>query len=727
MSSILKYLFILILSIGSILLNAQKKNNNFKLHIHKTTRQVVIDGKMNEAAWQDAETASSFFMVLPMDTSKALVNTEVKMTYDKENLYIIAICSLPKKEPYMVESLRRDFVFGKNDNFIFFLDPFNDLTNGYTFGANAAGAQWDGMLYEGGKADLNWDNKWISVVKNYDDKWIFEAAIPFKTIRYKKGIAEWGVNFSRLDITAAEKSSWAPVPRQFPTASLAYTGRLIWDQPLPAPGLNLSVIPYALAGISKDYSLKTKPIWRKEIGADAKITLTSSLNLDLTVNPDYSQVEVDKQVTNLDRYELFFPEKRQFFLENNDLFGNFGFANIRPFFSRRIGLGVPISFGARLSGNIDKNWRIGIMDMQTKKQNETALPAQNFSVMALQRKLFARSNIRLLFINKQSLNYEPGKDSSKPQYNLYNRNVGAEYNLASSNNLWTGKLMLLKSFAPARNDNSFTHAVSLQYNNRHWLLSWQHEFVGKHYSAEVGYVPRVNYIRFYPNAGYLFFPRRSIVLSHGPRYFGSYYYNTSFKKTDNENILLYIFNLRDQSIFDVWLGNDYVQLLQPFDPTNSGKDSLAAGTLHRWKAWGIEYFSKPQRLLTYSISTRVGGYYANGSRYNFNADIGYRFQPYAGITLSTVYNRIQLPQPWGNTTFWLIGPRIDLTFTNKLFLTTFIQYNKQQKNINLNARLQWRYHPASDLFLVYTDNYYSSPLFVRNRAFVIKLTYWWNN
>ena len=143
----------------------------------------------------------------------------------------------------MVESLRRDFNFGKNDNFIFFLDPFNDLTNGYTFGANAAGAQWDGALYEGGKNDLNWDNKWESVVKNYEDKWIFEAAIPFKTIRYKKGITQWGVNFSRMDITAAEKSSWAPVPRQFPTAALAYTGQLVWDQPLPSPGLNLSLIP----------------------------------------------------------------------------------------------------------------------------------------------------------------------------------------------------------------------------------------------------------------------------------------------------------------------------------------------------------------------------------------------------------------------------------------------------------------------------------------------------
>ncbi|RZL97287.1 MAG: hydrolase, partial [Pedobacter sp.] len=207
----------------ALLLNAQKKNKRFELHIHKTTESMHIDGEMNETAWQTADVAGNFHMVLPMDTSHSRVNTEIRMTYDGQNLYIMAVCHLIKPGPYRIESLRRDFTFGKNDNFIFFLDPFNDLTNGYTFGANAAGAQWDGMLFEGGKADLNWDNKWVSAVKNYTDKWIFEAAIPFKTIRYKKGISEWGINFSRLDITQAEKSAWAPVPRQFPTASLAYT------------------------------------------------------------------------------------------------------------------------------------------------------------------------------------------------------------------------------------------------------------------------------------------------------------------------------------------------------------------------------------------------------------------------------------------------------------------------------------------------------------------------
>ena len=177
----------------------------------------------------------------------------------------------------------------------------------------------------------------------------------------------------------------------------------------------------------------------------------------------------------------------------------------------------------------------------------------------------------------------------------------------------------------------------------------------------------------------------------------------------------------------MWVNNDYIKLLQPFDPTNSNKDSLASGTVHHSKACGFDIFSKPQRLFTYSFTTRFGGYYANGRLYTITADLGYRFQPFVSITLSTVYNHIQLPQPWNTVTYWLVGPRIDVTFTNKLFLTSFIQYNSQQKNININTRFQWRYRPASDLFLVYTDNYYSSPLFIRNRAFVLKFTYWWNS
>lgn len=722
----MKYLFLFAFLLPGSPVFAQKINNAYKLRIAETRAPVVVDGLLEEDAWKNAEPAKDFFMVSPMDTSFAKVLTEVRMSYDKDNLYISAICYQPNARSYAVESLRRDFAYTKNDNFILILDPFDDQTNGFTFGVNAAGAQWDGLIFNSNGYDLSWDNKWYSEVKHYDDRWVFEASIPFKSIRYKKGIKTWGINFSRLDIKVPEKSAWAKIPRQFNVASLAFTGNLLWDNPPPDAGTNVSVIPYVLGGLTKNYQTNTSAKFKKEIGADVKIGITSSLNLDLTINPDFSQIEVDRQVTNLDRFELFFPERRQFFLENADLFANFGYSTIRPFFSRRIGLGVPIEFGARLSGSLDKNWRIGAMDMQTKSIDETGLPAQNFAVLALQRRVFSRSNIRFMFVNKQSVNYSALENPGKPAFNLYNRNVGLEYNLASSNNRWVGKSMFLKSFSPQKNSDDLVHAANLQYTTKKWLLSWQHESVGENYTAEVGYVPRTDYFKINPKLNYLFFPKAGKVLNHGPVFSSTYFFNRSFKTTDNESMLGYKFTQRSQSVFEVWASNNYIRLQRPFDPVNTGKGSLATGTEHVWKAGGFNYASEPQKMYTYSLSGQYGGYFANGNRLNLASDLGYRFQPYVNIAMSTSYNHIVLPQPWGVTNFWLLGPRTDFTFSNKLFLTTFVQYNNQQKNINLNTRFQWRYKPASDLFLVFTDNYYPSPFAVRNRALVLKFTYWWN-
>lgn len=706
--------------------SAQKINDRYELAIRKTSTPVSVDGLGDDAAWQEAAVARDFFMVLPMDTSFANVKTEVMMSYDDHAIYVLAICHKAKPGPYVVESLRRDFNFGKNDNFLFFFDPFDDRTSGFSFGTNAAGAQWDGFIYEGGKMDLSWENKWISAVKNYDDRWVMEAAIPFKSIRFKKGVMKWGLNFSRNDLRANEKSAWAPVPRQFPTVSLAYTGNLVWDVAPPATGSNISLIPYVLGGVSRSYEKNTPAAYKKEIGGDAKISVTSSLNLDLTVNPDFSQVEVDKQVTNLDRFELFFPERRQFFLENADIFGNVGYTNIRPFFSRRIGLDVPIQFGARLSGRINKDWRMGVMDMQTKGVEERDLPAQNFAVVSLQRKVFSRSNIGFLFVNKQSLNYTPDNDPATPKYNAYNRNFGLEYNLASPGNFWTGKMLLFKSFSPDVTEKTISHAANLNYTSRHWALGWQHEYVGKNYAAEVGYVPRTGYIKFNPQLGYLFFPKSSPVLSHGPIALSNYYMDESFHSTDHETSVAYKLNFRNQAILTGMLTRNYVKLLKPFDPTNTGMDSLEVGSEHNFNGFSLEYFSRPQRLFTVYGYGRYGGYYANGKRLQLTAELGYRFQPFVSIIMSATYNNLSLPQPWGDRSFWLVGPRLDVTMTNKLFFTAFGQYNEQTKNFNLNTRFQWRYKPASDFFIVYTDNYLPENLSIRNRALVVKFTYWFS-
>ena len=194
--------------------------------------------------------------------------------------------------------------------------------------------------------------------------------------------------------------------------------------------------------------------------------------------------------------------------------------------------------------------------------------------------------------------------------------------------------------------------------------------------------------------------------------------------------------LRSQSVLTSAIGSDYVRLLQPFDPTNSGRPKLEAGSLHRWKFWNTKFDSKPQSVFRYGFSSLYGGYYARGTRLNLTGTIGYRFQPFVSLAGAASYNDIRLPQPWGHTTFWLVGPRFDITLTNTLYFTAFVQYNEQQNNMNVNTRVQWRYKPASDVFLVWTDNYlpdYLQPgqnlpgLFtVKNRALVLKWTYWWN-
>lgn len=705
---------------------AQKKNAAYNIHIQKTEETFTIDGKGDEATWQKAEPANDFFMVLPMDDRKATQPSEVKMAYDDKHLYLLATFFKTPGNTFVVESLRRDFSFGGNDNFLLFMDPFNNQTTGFSFGANAYGAQWDGTMSNGGSVDLNWDSKWVSEVQHYEDKWVVEMAIPFKSIRYEKGVKEWGINFSRLDISTNEKSSWTPIPRQFPTASLAFTGNLVWDNPPPDQGLNYSLIPYVLGtvgdssidGITYDNDFK--------VGGDVKLGLSSSLNLDLTINPDFSQVDVDRQVANLTRFELFFPERRQFFLENADLFSSFGYETIRPFFSRRIGLGVPIIAGARVSGNLNRNLRLGLMDMQTEKVDETGLPSQNFAVLSLQQKVFSRSNIGLMFVNKESMDYEALADSLKTTYTKFNRNLGLEYNLASSDNKYTGKLFMLKSFGPESTENGFAQGAHLAYSSRQWNWRVQQEYISKNFVSEVGYVPRTNYINFNGSAGYLFLPASETVVSHGPTFSGQYYFDPSMHTTDYLSILGYQVNFLNRSSFNLNLFNEYVELLAPFDPTNTDQEELATGTRHHWNGVYMEYSSKPKSLFTYSFASRLGRYFSSGYRTNLNAQFGYRFQPYVSLGATLSYNNLDLPSPWYTTDFWLVGTEAYITFTNKLFWSNLFQYNEQSRNFSLNSRFQWRYTPASDLFLVFNSNEQLSPLEGKVWSLTLKMTYWFN-
>lgn len=713
----------LLLLLISQLAWSQKFNKDYVLKIGKTSEEIVLDGQLNESIWETADLAKNFSMILPQDDRKATQFSEVRMAYDDKNIYLAVIFfNNTVKGDYVVESYKRDFSFGKNDNFLVAIDPFNNMTTGFAFGLNAYGAQWDGTMYDGRSVDLNWDTKWYSEVAFDEEKWTAEIAIPFKSIRYNDDLNQWGISFSRLDLKASEKSGWTPVPRQFPSITMAYSGILEWDNPPPSQGSNISFIPYLSGEIDSPQKGTTKQ--DLNIGADVKFNLTSSLNLDITLNPDFSQAEVDQQVTNLDRFELFFPERRQFFLENADLFANFGYENIRPFFSRRIGLNNPILGGIRLSGNIDEKWRVGLLDIQTQAEEEKGLPAENFGVFSLQRKVLDRSSIGMIFVNKQSLGDLEDTETTSEEYN---RNLGLEYNYFSADNLWNGKLMYLKSFSPGSTDDDAIFAGNLTYNNNNFLGRVQTEYVGENYNAEVGYVPRTHYYKFDTSLRYLFFPsQESKILSHGPLFGSIQYFNFDGVGIDRGTQLGYEVNFKNRSEMVLTFENQFIVLQNPFDPIRTGIQSLGALTEHRWNSINLAYDSKPQSLFTYALESSYGGYFQDGKRWLFFSEMGYRFQPYVELNALVSYNHIELEEPWGTNGFWLLGVKSNFTFTRNIFFSNLYQYNEQQKLWNFNSRFQWRYKPASDIFLVFNSSDTRMLTPNRNWNLTLKINYWIN-
>tara|TARA_B110000285_G_scaffold230917_1_gene298432 strand:+ start:8364 stop:10475 length:2112 start_codon:yes stop_codon:yes gene_type:complete len=700
----------------------QINTENYRLSIQKTKGAIKIDGIIDETTWKNAAVAKDFFMITPVDTEKATQFSEARMSFDDENLYIaIIFFNTSIQGAYVVESLKRDFSFGKNDNFLVAIDPFNNQNTGFAFGLNSYGAQWDGTMYNGRNVDLNWDTKWYSEVKFDEEKWVCEIAIPFKSIRYNETITEWGINFSRLDLKASEKSSWAPVPRQFPSVTLAYAGSLVWNTPPPKQGSNISLIPFFSNNlVSKN---KEEPNNTIKIGGDLKYNLTSSLNLDATINPDFSQVEVDQQVTNLDRFELFYPERRQFFLENGDLFSNFGYQTIRPFFSRRIGLGVPIQTGVRLSGNIDENWRVGLMDIQTRSDENLNLAAENFGVVSLQRKVFDRSNVSMIFVNKQAIKL----NDNQKNLSEYNRNIGLEYNYFSADNLWNSKLLFLKSLSPTTTQQGEVFASHIGYQSTRWSWRLQQEYIAGDYSAEVGFIPRNNYIKLQATAGHLTYNKKDTpLLSYGPLVGRTYYFNTDFEKKDQTEQFDYLFNFKNRSKFSIGMRRQYIELLSDFDPLRINIASLNAGSKHQWNSYKINYHSKPQNRFTYSVEALTGGYYENGKRTAFLGEFGYRFQPILELNSVINYNQIELPAPWNTNSFWLLGVKANLTLTNKIFFSNLFQYNEQLGLWNFNSRFQWRYKPASDLFLVFNSNEINVPNLSNGWNLTLKVNYWLN-
>ncbi len=726
------------------------------LHIRKTGDPVRLDGHLDEPAWQQAQVAENFAQIFPFDTSRALAKTEVRMTFDHTFLYIGARV-YQQREDYLISSLKRDFDGESSDGFFVVLDPFQDKLNGFFFEISPFNVQGEGLIDNGSNISTDWDNKWYSQVSNHHQYWEVEMAIPFKTLRYKlqEGQNIWRINFLRHALKANEISAWSKVPRQFDPSNLAFTGLLIWDDQPPQPGLNLSLIPYLTARTERDYELRLPGESAYQLGGDAKIAVTPSLNLDLTFNPDFSQVEVDRQITNLSRFELFFPERRQFFLENEDLFSRFGFPDTRPFFSRRIGianglvrktttdgqqvevrrnLNVPIVAGLRLSGKLDKNWRLGLLNMQTGQQRDIGIKPANYTVGVLQRKVFDRSVLGAVFVNKENFIENPRGGFSHNKSN-FNRVAGLEFNYNSKDNKWESEAYYHRSFSPGDNKGANSAALYVGYNTLRWFAMFAQQYVGDNYRADVGFVPRRGFYSLYSNIRHSIFPRKPVfggqLQSWGLGIENGIFYNTQpdFRIADRNHQPFLFIQLAGQREFRLNLQHDFIYLFFPFDPTNSGGRPLPQGSRFGFTSIGMTYQSDFRKSLFYDLRV-AGGEYFNGNILQASFGLNFRWQPYGLLAINANFNDIRLPSPYNSSAFWLIGPRAELSLSRNLFFSTFLQYNTQANNVNINTRIQWRFRPVSDIFLVYTDNYFSDQFFssptVKNRALVFKVTYWLN-
>ena len=723
----------------SYVLFAQNNGEVYQLNIQRMDEKIHLDGVLDESFWEDVEIATNFWLNFPVGGTPVddEVQTTVKITYDDDFIYLGVECY--GKGPFLVQSLKRDNdSFWNGDAFAVVFDPVNERTNGVIFGVNPAGVQTEALITgeparRGGQLsgyNKAWDNKWYTQASVTENGWTAEMMIPFKSLRFgRKG--HWGINFIRVDAQNNANHSWAPVPIQFYGTDLGYLGQLIWDKPPRNEKGNISLVPYLLGNTYKDYKSKSDLSQSFALGMDAKIAINSNLNLDLTVNPDFSQVDVDEQQTNLTTVNLRFPERRLFFLENSDIFSNFG-TNAKPFFSRKIGLDddgntIPIIYGARLSGNLNKNLRIGLMNTQTQEQE---LPGNNYSSFALHRRILKRAVLRGYFHNRV------GYTDGSVQEDNFNRIGGLEFNYSSEDSKWRAVTGYGLAFSNENQNENHLFNLFGGYGGRAFNVMVNISGLGDNYINDFSLIPRqkhydaledttyiLGFNHWWATMGYKFYPENTFINQHG----FSLTTNGDRTATSNELIqdkhqLSYKFLMKNTSTLDLTYAHEGVNLLYPFGFTDN--EPLPA-QLYRFDYGQIKYVTDRRREIKLTSGFRYGSFY-NGTRTEFSLAVDYRVQPWGNFSLNFVQNDLEFSGNYGAEQLLLFGPKAEINFSKNFFWTTFMQYNTQSDNFNINSRLQWRYMPMSDLFIVYSDNYMVEYFGPRNRGLVLKLNYWFN-
>lgn len=686
-------------------------------------KEPTIDGDvLNDPVWATIKPFGDLKQLQPYSGQPASEKTDIRIGYTSTTFYLSVVCYDAKPKELVVSDSRRDAPLDKTDAFMFILDTYHDSQNGFVFGTNPAAVEYDAQVDNEGQGNfsnarqqggvvggfnLNWDASWTVKTLTGDFGWSAEFAIPLRTLRFATGKdVVWGINFQRNIRKSNEIAYWAPMPIQFDLKRLSLAGTLRGLN-LQTPG-NLKLIPYVLGQASKDYT--TTPPTTKvtpEIGGDVKFSVTPSITLDLTYNTDFAQVEVDEQQVNLDRFNLFFPEKRPFFLENAGLFSVGSAGEVDLFFSRRIGIGtngtlVPIIGGARLSGKA-KNTNLGILSMFTDNVEKAKIQKNNFTVARVNQQFGTRSSLGGLFVNRK------GMGDIKDDYNS---------TFALDGKIGLGKKAQLSGYVAktntpgiSKNDHSFRFQSQYEWNG--WNMNAAYTEVGEGFNPEVGFLQRTAFRK--PEVLILKRIRpkgKSVLLELRPHVSWRSYWDfkgqlvTSFLHIDN--------HWEFKNGIETHTGINFTTegVYKPFEISKGV--TVPVGMYDHSEAQ-IVFFTNQSKPVFISTRHVIGGFFG-GKRFNNSVTVGVRFGD--KFNSQFILDRNDINLPYGDFKTNIIRTRLSYSFTPRIYVQSLVQYNSVVDAWSTNLRFGWLQQANTGLFVVFNYSTYKGD--PNAQSFIVK-------
>jgi len=718
------------------------------IHAVRVEGEVKIDGRLDDPAWNAVTFQGDFLQREPEEGEPATERTEIGILYDKRNLYFGIKCFDSEPKKIIAREMRRDAIVDDDDYFEMTLDTYHDRRSGYYFITNPHGSKRESVLAnEGRDYNPNWDGVWWCKAEVNVEGWFLEIAIPWKTLRFtEKDASVWGINFARMIRRKNEHVFWQLIPRDLGRGGvfrLSEAGTLQGLSGLKMGG-NLELLPYFLGGLEDDVNTSFDTDALSDIGLDTKIAVTANMALDLTLNTDFAQVEADQEQVNLTRFSLYYPEKREFFLEGAETF-SFGSAGIQRwhhrtpdmslFYSRRLGLvdghEARIIGGAKMVGKVGQ-YRLGVLNMFTDdvtyvddEGKTVKVNATNFSVFRISRDVLRRGSLGLMLLNKEEIRSEH-----------YNRSVGIDGHLPLSD-YFTVSGYLAGTFGPDlvedgeqldMNKQNLAAKLSLDYNSDLWQFSGSYWDIGVRFNPEMGFNRRTDYRLSTVSATYSPRPKNSRVIRQFEYQIEGDY------RSDHENRLLdtkaeasFQIEFQNSSRFDIGVerNKEYID----YDWEVREGFLIPTGTYTGYD-YSVGLESDKSRSIAGEISLNYGDYYTG-----HNASLGLdgtitSIHPIR-MEIDYTHNYVDLPQGHFHTN--TLGLRMFYFFSTELYLKAYVQWNDDKlyfdgkERVISNVLLRWIYSPASNLYLVYNDGRLIGPdrTELSNRTFMVKATFFW--